>query len=79
MSTIEIKITSVTGSGNEMMEADLVSFEVTKGEPSWDEVSQLIEANSVSVCNIEYKEADQCGSFVDMNFQFSRDQILSSE
>jgi hypothetical protein len=73
----EIKITTVKDSGNEMMEADLVSFEVVKGEPDKDDINQLIESNSTSVCNISYREDDKAGSFIDMTFEFTKDQILN--
>lgn len=73
----EIIITSVKDSGNEMMEADLVSFEVLKGQPSKDDINQMIENNTTSICNVFYREDDKAGSFIDMNFEFSKDQVIS--
>lgn len=75
--SLEIKITSVKDSGNEMIEAALVCFEVINGEGDKREIYELIENNATSACNIYYCEDDKAGSFVDMNYEFKQDQVVS--
>lgn len=76
--SLEIKITSVQDSGNELMEADLVTFTVINGEPDREAIHELIENHTTSTCNINYCENEKAGSFVDTNFVFVQDQIISS-
>jgi len=74
---LEIKITSVKDSGDDILEAEIVSFEVIQGEPVKNDIYQLIENNSTAVCNISYQQDDKTGSFIDTNFEFKKDQIIS--
>lgn len=76
--SLEIKITSVKCFDNEMIEADLVSFEVINGEGDKRGIYELIENNASSACNIYYCEDNKAGNFVDMNFEFKQDQVVIS-
>lgn len=73
---IELEITQVQDSGNEIMEADEVRFKVVLGDPTEQEISDYLSLNATSVVNLSYWKNDKSGMFIDLNFEFKKGKKL---
>lgn len=79
MANIELEITQVRDSGNELMEADEVRFKVISGEPTEQEISDYLTANATAATNLSYWKDDKSGIFIDLNFEFQKGKIVTFE
>lgn len=79
MASIELEITQVQDSGNDLMEADEVRFKVVSGEPTEQEISEHLMENATAVTNLSYWKDDKSGMFIDLNFEFQKGKIITFE
>jgi hypothetical protein len=73
----ELKVVTVKSALIDKPQAERVSFKVVKGEPSIDNVRQVIVNVSKSPFDIHYYSDRKEGSFVDLNYNFNKNQIIS--
>ncbi|WP_158147817.1 hypothetical protein [Vibrio fluvialis] len=76
MTMIELEITQVQDSGNEIIDADEVRFKVVSGDPTEQEISNYLSLNATSVANLSYRKNDKSGMFIDLNFEFKKGKRL---